>query len=111
MSNTGHITSLPIVNVQHDFQNVIADVQDGLAPEDFWVSCYKTGSTSVHGKVRVTKEGGDVQLASRLGVEFTRGQRVRYILCFWPCAANQGQFCSSLYTPLLARHYLSLLRE
>ncbi|KLO13392.1 WD40 repeat-like protein [Schizopora paradoxa] len=75
MSDSKTIATLPIVNVQHDFQTVIADVQDGLDPEDFWVSCYKTGSASVHGKVRVTKEDGEVHLASRQGVEFIRGQR------------------------------------
>ncbi len=81
MPNASTITTLPIVNVQNDFQNVIADVQDGLGSEDFWVSCYKTGSTSVHGKVRVSKEGSEVKLSSISGVEFIRGQRVRYRVC------------------------------
>lgn len=75
MPNASTITTLPIVNVQNDFQNVIADVQDGLGSEDFWVSCYKTGSSSVHGKVRVSKEGSEVKLSSISGVEFIRGQR------------------------------------
>lgn len=46
--------SLPVVTVQRDFNDVIKDVDDGLVPVDkFWVSCYKTGESSVHAKVEV----------------------------------------------------------
>ena len=46
--------SLPVVTVQPDFHQVIRDVDDGLVPVDkFWVSCYKTGETSVHDKIEV----------------------------------------------------------
>ena len=72
---------IPIVHVQHDFQTVVSDVQDGLQAEDFWVSCYRTGRPSVHGKVRVSKGDGGVQLTSRLGVEFDR-HRVRHTALF-----------------------------
>ncbi|KAI0731153.1 WD40 repeat-like protein [Earliella scabrosa] len=42
---------LPICTVQHDFQSVIQEIVDGLVPDDkFWVSCYKLGEPSVHGK-------------------------------------------------------------
>lgn len=42
---------LPICTIQHDFQSIIQDVHDGLVPDDrFWVSCYKAGETSVHGR-------------------------------------------------------------
>ncbi|KAI0352369.1 WD40 repeat-like protein [Trametes cingulata] len=44
-------TVLPICTVQHDFQAVVKEVLDGIVPEDtFWVSCYKYGEPSVHGK-------------------------------------------------------------
>ncbi|KXN87837.1 Proteasomal ATPase-associated factor 1 [Leucoagaricus sp. SymC.cos] len=46
--------SLPVVTVQRDFCDVIRDVDEGIAPVDkFWVSCYKSGETSVHAKVEV----------------------------------------------------------
>ncbi|TDL18691.1 WD40 repeat-like protein [Rickenella mellea] len=68
MANT-----LPIITVQHDFRNVISDVQDGtIQSEDFWVSCYKTGSQSVHGKVGVSRGQNGAELESRLGVQFDR---------------------------------------
>ena len=64
--------NLPTVNVQHDFQAVINDVEDGMVgEEDFWVSCYKNGEKSVHGKVRVGRDDYDkIVLTSRGGVEF-----------------------------------------
>lgn len=45
---------LPIVTVQPDFESLVTDVKDGIVPEEkFWVSCYKTGEDSVHGKVHL----------------------------------------------------------
>ncbi|KAL5532436.1 hypothetical protein ACEPAF_6006 [Sanghuangporus sanghuang] len=79
---------LPIANVQHDFQSVISDVRDGtVVAEDIWLSCYKTGSQSVHGKVRVglgERQGEQsgtrtVELVSRDGVHLERGDRGNYI--------------------------------
>ena len=70
---------LPVINIQHDFTNVIADIQDGtIQQEDFWVSCYKKGESSVHGKVNVSlgEQGAGAQLTSRLGVNFARGSSV-----------------------------------
>lgn len=98
---------LPIISVQHDFQTVISDVNDGtIEEEDFWVSCYKTGESSVHGKVRVSLgESGDngqrdVQFASRDGVVFDQESRVR-------CPYFSRTFCTdALSGPLL--RYLSL---
>ena len=46
---------LPIATVQPDFESIVNDVFSGLVPEDkFWLSCYKTGEDSVHGKVHIT---------------------------------------------------------
>ena len=66
---------LPISTIQHDFQTaVISDVLDGTLPEDkFWVSCYKYGEPSVHGKVSATldEQNRDLVLfVARDGVEF-----------------------------------------
>ncbi|QRW02731.1 hypothetical protein RhiLY_01730 [Ceratobasidium sp. AG-Ba] len=48
-------TSLAQITVQVDALAVIRDVEEGLIEaEDFWVSCYETNKSSVHGKVRVT---------------------------------------------------------
>ena len=45
---------LPIATVRTDFESLITDVKDGIVPEEtFWVSCYKTGEDSVHGKVHL----------------------------------------------------------
>jgi proteasomal ATPase-associated factor 1 len=64
---------LPIVTIQHDFETVIADVRDGtVEAEDFWLSCYRQGQTSVHGKVRVTLDRGEVVLTGRGGVQLDK---------------------------------------
>lgn len=74
---------LPIVNIQHDFTSVISDVDSGIVPtEDIWVSCYKTGEPSVHGKVRISLDEVDrsvVKMVARNGVEFRRESKVRII--------------------------------
>ena len=46
---------LPICSVQPDFETSVSDVRDGIVPEEtFWLSCYKAGEKSVHGKVHVS---------------------------------------------------------
>lgn len=70
---------LPISTVQPDFESIITDVEDGMVPEDsFWVSCYKTGENSVHGKVRLTLNEHDrnvVDYEGQDGVQFS-GRKV-----------------------------------
>ncbi|PIL24960.1 hypothetical protein GSI_12847 [Ganoderma sinense ZZ0214-1] len=66
---------LPICTIQHDFQTaVIRDVVDGTLPEDnFWVSCYKHGEPSVHGKVSAALDEQNRDLVlfeAHDGVEF-----------------------------------------
>ena len=68
-------TVLPICTIQHDFQTgIIKDVLEGVVPEDkFWVSCYKSGEPSVHGKVSITLDDLNrdlVHFEARDGVEF-----------------------------------------
>ena len=70
--------ALPQVTIQHDFQTVIAEVQEGTIPEAlFWISCYKQENISVHGKVKVRKYGNDhVAMVSEQGVEFEKDEHV-----------------------------------
>ena len=68
---------LPIVSIQHDFQTVISDVKDNtVAEEAFWVSCYKTGQTSVHGKVHVSLAERAMILQSKNGIQFEKANGV-----------------------------------
>lgn len=54
---------LPICTIQHDFQAVVQDILDGTVPDDkFWISCYKLGEESVHGKATVTLDENDRDL-------------------------------------------------
>ncbi|OCH87596.1 WD40 repeat-like protein [Obba rivulosa] len=66
-------TVLPICTIQHDFSAVLAEVRDGLVPEDkFWLSCYKHGQPSVHGRVIAHLDERDrdlVRLQGKDGVE------------------------------------------
>ncbi|KAJ8519823.1 hypothetical protein ONZ45_g3258 [Pleurotus djamor] len=61
--------TLPIVTIRLDFTSVISDVQSGIVPYDsFWLSCYKEGSSSVHGKVKAELDDDDPR---REKVKFT----------------------------------------
>ena len=59
---------LPIATVQTDFRSIVDDVLNGLVPEDnFWLSCYKTGEQSVHGKVHLSLNEHDRNLVDYNG--------------------------------------------
>jgi proteasomal ATPase-associated factor 1 len=78
---TSHIT-LPIVSVQSDLADVIADVDSGLVPADsFWLSCYLAGEPSVHAKVQATLDDVDrnlVRFTPKDGdVDFVKSPTVR----------------------------------
>lgn len=83
-----HPIILPIVTVQHDAPTVISEVDSGLiASEDIWVSCYKTGEPSVHGKVRVSLDEYDrslVRFDARDGVDMSRSQVRSCLVCNVP---------------------------
>ncbi|KZV88425.1 hypothetical protein EXIGLDRAFT_696669 [Exidia glandulosa HHB12029] len=65
------IPTLPYTTVQHDFPSVISDVRESvIASEDFWISCYREGSTSVHGKVNVSHDSGLVARESGSSTSF-----------------------------------------
>ena len=65
---------LPICSVQSDFEVSINDVRNGIVPEDtFWLSCYKSGSESVHGEVHLElneRNRDVVDYTGRKGVTF-----------------------------------------
>ena len=73
MASPTPIHSIPIVTIQHDFETVIADVRDGtVVSEDFWISCYKSGEISVHGKVKASMDNGQLEMNNREGVKLER---------------------------------------
>ncbi|KAI0766944.1 WD40 repeat-like protein [Trametes elegans] len=77
---------LPICTVQHDFQDIVKDVSDGVVPEDsFWVSCYKQGEPSVHGKSTAALDEHDRNLVlykGRDGVQFkNHGKDLYSVAC------------------------------
>ncbi|KAF4569697.1 hypothetical protein EYR40_008677 [Pleurotus pulmonarius] len=51
---------LPITTIHPEFSSIIAETRSGVIPGDtFWVSCYKSGEPSVHGKVKVELDESD----------------------------------------------------
>ena len=75
---------LPICTVQHDFQSVVQEIVDGLVPDDkFWVSCYKLGEPSVHGKASASLDERNRDLVlyeGHGGVEFKDHGNVSSVL-------------------------------
>ncbi|THH00077.1 hypothetical protein EW026_g2405 [Hermanssonia centrifuga] len=70
MSQSSTTITLPICTIQTDFKSLIEDVRNGAVPEDtFWISCYKTGEPSVHGKVHLTLNEIDRDLVVYEGTE------------------------------------------
>ena len=62
--------NLPISSIQPDFEAVINEVKEGIVPEDsFWLSFYKSGETSVHGKVTLTLDETDRNLVLYEGMD------------------------------------------
>ncbi|KAM0751849.1 WD40 repeat-like protein [Meredithblackwellia eburnea MCA 4105] len=64
---------LPRITVQETLPLVIQEINDGThSAEDVWVSVYKEGMNSVHGRVRITanEEGEGVGFDPRDGVSF-----------------------------------------
>ena len=54
------ISILPIATIQHDFPTVLSEIYSGVIPsESVWLSCYKHGETSVHGKIEAALDDRD----------------------------------------------------
>ncbi|KAI0784475.1 WD40 repeat-like protein [Abortiporus biennis] len=78
--------TLPITTVQPDFSTVISEIYDGLIPDEaFWLSCYKSGEISIHGKVSASLDERDrtlVVLDGKGGISFERSNdHVYYATC------------------------------
>ena len=72
--------TLPAATIQDDFTTVFSEVHAGIIPsENVWLSCYKDGEPSVHGKIAVSlheKDRDRVELVGTGGVELTRRSQV-----------------------------------
>ncbi|KAJ9105318.1 hypothetical protein QFC21_001686 [Naganishia friedmannii] len=66
------LQTLPYVDIQHDALAVFDDVSQGVvAQENVWMSCYKLGENSIHGKMTLSRDGEAVQ-----GVDITCSKEV-----------------------------------
>ncbi len=78
--------TLPTATIQDDFTTVLSEVHAGTIPsENIWLSCYKDGEPSVHGKISVSLHEQDrdrVELVGTGGVELTRTSQVSIISSF-----------------------------
>jgi hypothetical protein len=76
--------TLPAATIQDDFTTVLSEVHAGLIPsENIWLSCYKDGEPSVHGKIAVSLHERDrdrIELVGTGGVELTRTSQVRVLV-------------------------------
>ena len=74
--------TLPAATIQDDFTTVLSEVHAGIIPsENIWLSCYKDGEPSVHGKIAVSLHEQDrdrVELVGAGGVELTRTSQVKH---------------------------------
>lgn len=74
--------TLPTATIQDDFTTVLSEVHAGVIPsENVWLSCYKHGEPSVHGKIAVSlheKDRDRVELVGTGGVELTRTSQVSH---------------------------------
>ncbi|KAH9177707.1 WD40 repeat-like protein [Lactarius sanguifluus] len=74
--------TLPTATIQDDFTTVLSEVHAGIIPsESIWLSCYKDGEPSVHGKVAIGLHEQDrdrIELTGVGGVELTRTSQFRY---------------------------------
>ena len=73
--------TLPIATIQDDFTTVLSEVHAGITPsESIWLSCYKDGEPSIHGKVAIglhEKDRDRIELTGAGGVDLTRTSPVR----------------------------------
>jgi len=100
-SNSDSPLTLPIATIQPTFLTVLSEVESGLIPfDDFWISCYKTSSPSVHAKVHVSLDevnrdkvnmepkDGDVKIECY-------GDDVRFMSLFYR-ALDEGMYFHSI---------------
>src|SRR6266852_5973178 len=89
--------TLPSATIQDDFTTVLSEVHAGIIPsENIWLSCYKDGEPSIHGKIYVGLHEQDrdrVELVGKGGVELTRKSQVSF---FSPLGMERFPFVSSV---------------
>ncbi|KAF8504543.1 WD40 repeat-like protein [Russula emetica] len=91
--------TLPTATIQDDFTTVLSEVHAGIIPsESIWLSCYKDGEPSIHGKISVSLHEQDrdrVELVGRGGVELTRStSQFRYTARCSELGINSVDFIS-----------------
>jgi hypothetical protein len=78
---------LATATIQDDFTTVLSEVHAGIIPsENIWLSCYKDGEPSIHGKISVNLHEQDrdrVELVGGSGVELTRTSQVSLFFLEW----------------------------
>jgi len=79
--------TLPTATIQDDFTTVLSEVHAGIiSSENIWLSCYKDGEPSIHGKISVSLHEQDrdrVELVGRGGVELFRSSQVSLFFLEW----------------------------
>lgn len=78
---------LPISTVQHTLPSVASEIYNAIIPsEHVWLSCYRQGEPSVHGKIRLSLDEEDREKISFEGKEGVRLERVDEVcICFVSC--------------------------
>ena len=73
--------TLPTATIQDDFTTVLSEVHAGIiSSESIWLSWYKEGESSIHGKVAISLHEQDrdrIELNGIGGVELMRTSQVR----------------------------------
>lgn len=68
---------LPIATVQHTLPSIASEIYNALIPsEHVWLSCYKQGEPSVHGKIKLSLDEADRQKVNFEGKESVSLQRI-----------------------------------
>jgi hypothetical protein len=93
--------TLPAATIQDDFTTVLSEVHAGIIPsENIWLSCYKDGEPSVHGKISVSlheKDRDRVELVAAGGVKLTRTSQVSILLGGKAFICPIRSFCSLIF--------------
>lgn len=70
-------TFLPISTIQHTLPNVASEIYNALIPsEHVWLSCYRQGESSVHGRVKLSLDESDRE---KINLEGTGGVKLEKV--------------------------------
>lgn len=81
MSSSSHKSiALPISTVQHTLPSVASEIYNAVIPSELvWLSCYRHGEPSVHGKIRLSldeEDRGKINFEGKEGVRLDRVDEV-----------------------------------